>query len=188
MSVFRPQLLAGTAVVLAGAPDAVRDGLRELGARVEILDGAARPDRAEDSAGEWARARSPLDAVIYDAAPAFGDGGHAGLWAASARAWDAIREVVAGELIPRERGGKVVLIAPPPGAGAFAPAARAALDNLVRTLSVEWARYRITATMIAPASATTPAHVAELACFLLSPGGDYFSGCRFALGAGETLA
>jgi NAD(P)-dependent dehydrogenase (short-subunit alcohol dehydrogenase family) len=188
MTVFRQQLLAGTAVVLAGAPEAVRDRLLELGARVEVLDGATRPDRAEDPAGEWARARSPLDAVIYHAAPAFGDGGQAGLRASSARAWDAVREVVAGELIPRERGGKVVVIAPPPGAGEFAPAACAALDSLVRTLSVEWARYRITATMIAPGSATTPSQLAELACFLLSPAGDYFSGCRLALGAVETLA
>ncbi len=188
MTVFRQQLLAGTAVVLAGAPDEVRDGMLGLGARVEILEGAARPDRIEDLAGEWARARSPLDAVIYDAAPAFGDGGQAGLRAASARAWEVIREVVAGDLIPRGHGGKVMLIAPPPGAGAFARAARAALDNLARTLSVEWARYRITATTIAPGSATTPAQLAELACFLLSPAGDYFSGCRFALGAVETLA
>ncbi len=200
MTVFRQELLAGTAVALAGACDAVRDGLLELGARVEILDGALPrngaedhlgerpPGGAEDQVGEWARARSPLHAVIYDAAPAFGDGGQAGLRAAPARAWDAIAEVVAGELIPGARGGKVVLIAPRPAAGPFAQAARAALENLTRTLSVEWARYQITTTLIAPGPATTPAQLADLACFLVSPAGDYFSGCRLSLGAGETAA
>jgi NAD(P)-dependent dehydrogenase (short-subunit alcohol dehydrogenase family) len=186
MTVFRPKLLAGRAVALGSAHDAVRDGLLELGARVEILDGALHAVAAEGRVGEWARARSPLDAVIYDAAPSFGDGGQRGLQAASAQAWEAIREIVNGELIPRERRGKVVLIAPSSGAGAFAQAARAALENLARTLSVEWARYGITVTMIAPGPATTPAQLAELACFLVSPAGDYFSGCRFSLAAGET--
>ncbi len=188
MTVFRQQLLAGTAVVLAGAGDGVRDALLELGARIELLDCPSPPNDAEDQIGDWARSRSPLDAVIYDAAPAFGGGGQAGLRAAPARGWDAIREVAAGDLIPGGRGGKVVLIAPAPGTGPFAPAARAALENLTRTLSVEWARYRITTTLIAPGSATTPAQLAELTCFLVSPAGDYFSGCRFALGAGETAA
>ena len=65
----------------------------------------------------------------------------------------------------------------------YARAARAALENLARTLSVEWARHEITAVALWPGQHTTDAEVAELACFLLSPAGGYFSGCRFELGA-----
>ncbi|MBV9807120.1 MAG: hypothetical protein JO286_08060, partial [Solirubrobacterales bacterium] len=46
--------------------------------------------------------------------------------------------------------GKVLLIAPRSRAGSFAAAARAALENLARTLSVEWARYGATAVAVAP--------------------------------------
>jgi NAD(P)-dependent dehydrogenase (short-subunit alcohol dehydrogenase family) len=85
-------------------------------------------------------------------------------------------------MIPDKHGGKVVMIAPRPDAGPFAGAARAALENLARTLSVEWARYGITAAAIAPGINTTDDQIAELVCFLVSPAGDYFSGCRFSLG------
>ena len=149
---------------LVGDAPAVKTLLTKLGARVD----------AETS--------ESADAIVYDAAPAFGDGGEAGLREAKARGWTAIREVATAALIPRERGGKVVVIAPRPGAGAFAEAARAALENLARTLSVEWARYGITATAITPGNATTDDQIAQLVCFLVSPAGDYFSGCRFSLG------
>lgn len=75
----------------------------------------------------------------------------------------------------------MVIIAPRPDAP-FALAAVAALESLARTLSVEWARYGITATVITPGTDTTEDQIAELACFLVSPAGDYFSGCRFSLG------
>jgi NAD(P)-dependent dehydrogenase (short-subunit alcohol dehydrogenase family) len=80
------------------------------------------------------------------------------------------------------------MIAPRPDAGAFAGAARAALENLARTLSVEWARYGITATAITPGKATTDDQIAQLVCFLVSPAGDYFSGCRFSLGVAASAA
>jgi hypothetical protein len=80
------------------------------------------------------------------------------------------------------------VIAPRPDAGAFAAAARAALENLARTLSVEWARYGITATAIAPGASSTDDQIAELVCFLISPAGDYFSGCVFSLGVSEPSA
>jgi hypothetical protein len=50
-------------------------------------------------------------------------------------------------------------------------------------VSVEWARFQITAVALTPGATTTDAEVAELVCFLLSPAGGYFSGCRFELGA-----
>jgi hypothetical protein len=163
MIVLRPELLAGATVILVGDAPVVKSRLSELGARVQTA--------TSDSA----------DAVVYDAAPAFGDGGQGGLLGAPARGWSAIREVATGALIPHKHG-KVVVIAPRPGAGAFAAAAVAALENLARTLSVEWARYGITATVITPGNATTDDQIAQLVCFLVSRAGDYFSGCRFSLG------
>jgi NAD(P)-dependent dehydrogenase (short-subunit alcohol dehydrogenase family) len=164
MTGLRPELLAGRTVALFGEAPAVKSRLTELGARVE------------------SEASGSADAIVYDAAPAFGEGGQAGLRDASARGWTAIRDVATGALIPHQRGGKVVVIAPRPDAGAFAGAARAALESLARTLSVEWARYEITATVITPGNATTDDQIAQLVCFLVSPAGDYFSGCRFSLG------
>jgi NAD(P)-dependent dehydrogenase (short-subunit alcohol dehydrogenase family) len=164
MTALRPELLAGRTVSLVGDAPAVKSRLAELGARVET--------EASESA----------DAIVYDAASAFGEGGREGLREASAQGWTAIREVATGALIGHERGGKVVIIAPRPAAGSFAGGARAALESLARTLSVEWARYGITATVITPGADTTDDQIAQLACFLVSPAGDYFSGCRFSLG------
>ncbi len=178
MTVFRSQLLTERAVALAGRSDAVADALARLGARVQRV-GELPAD--EDRVGEWARPHR-FQAFVFDAADAFSDGGREGLRAATERAWTAIREVATGSLIPAGTGGKVVLIAPRPDAGPFAEAARSALENLARTLSIEWARHRVTATMIAPGPRTTDAQLAELVCYLISPGGDYFSGCRFSLG------
>jgi hypothetical protein len=178
MTEFRSELLAGRVVALAGRSAAVADALARLGARVQP---AGELPADEDRLGEWARPHG-FSAVVFDAAEAFGDGGRDGLRASTERAWAAVREVATGSLIPGEAGGKVVLIAPRPDAGPFAEAARSALENLARTLSIEWARHRVTATMIAPGPGTTDAQLAELVCYLISPGGDYFSGCRFSLG------
>jgi citronellol/citronellal dehydrogenase len=168
MTGLSPNLLAGRTVVVAHPAQAVEQALGHLGARVEVFD----PE---------AERTGSVDAVVYDAAPTFGHGGHAGLRDSMARGWTAIREVATDALIPNERG-KVVVIAPRPDTGAFAGAARAALENLTRTLSVEWARYGVTATVITPGGATTDDQIAQLVCFLVSPAGDYFSGCRFSLG------
>ena len=169
MTVLSPNLLAGRTVVVSDPGRAVAQALGQLGARVEVFDPGGEPTES-------------ADAIVYDAAPAFGRGGRDGLREASARGWTTIRGVATGALIPRERGGKVVVIAPRPDAGSFATAARAALESLARTLSVEWARYGITATVITPGTDTTDDQIAELVCFLVSPAGDYFSGCRFSLG------
>jgi len=183
MTVLREDLLAGRAIVLAGGPgDHIRDALEALGARVEPMpSGIDLQD--EERVGEWAAAHAPLHAVVYDASGGFAQGGLAGLSAALDGGWGAIREVVSGALLPAGAGGRVILVGPPPDAGALADSARAALENLVRTLSVEWARHEITAAMIAPGPATTQRDLAELVCFLVSPAGAYLSGCRLDLGA-----
>ncbi|MDQ6914522.1 MAG: hypothetical protein M3155_01770, partial [Actinomycetota bacterium] len=75
-----------------------------------------------------------------------------------------------------------LVLAPPPGAGPHAEAARAALENLARTLSIEWARHQIRVVAIAPAAGTEAAEVGALVAYLASPAGDYFSGCVLSLG------
>jgi NAD(P)-dependent dehydrogenase (short-subunit alcohol dehydrogenase family) len=184
MTVLRAELLAGRAIALAGGVcDGVSDALGGLGARVEVVPGEDRLTGDEQRLGEWARAHAPLDALVYDAGSAFADGGAAALVGAIEAGWVAIRELANGALIPADAPGKVLLIGPPPKAGEFAEAARAALENLARTLSVEWARYGVTAAMVAPGDATTDEQLAELVCFLVSPAGEYLSGCRLELGA-----
>ena len=92
-------------------------------------------------------------------------------------AWDAIRASLRDDQL-------IVLVAPPPR-DAHAEAARAGLENMARTLSIEWARRGIRPVAITPGATTSPAEVAELVAFLASPAGAYYSGCRFELGAAD---
>ena len=139
-------------------------------------------------AAAWARDRAPLDALLYDADASFGAGGGDALGAMLEQAWRAIRAVATGALIEAHAPGRLLMVAPRPDAGRHAPAARAALENLARTLSVEWARYGITAVALWPGRITTDAELAQIACFLLSPAGGYFSGCRWELGGAPVAA
>jgi NAD(P)-dependent dehydrogenase (short-subunit alcohol dehydrogenase family) len=167
-------------VALAGGvTPAVSRALSALGASVHELD----PAHDEDGARDWAGALAPLDALLFDTGTTFADGGQAHLGAALEAAWVATRGVATGALIPA-RSGKVLLVGPRPGGASFASAARAALENLARTLSVEWARYGVTAAAIAPGARSTDEDLAELVCFLVSIAGAYFSGCLFELGQG----
>jgi hypothetical protein len=141
--------------VVAGVRLAVAGAGDAVAARARALGADVAPD------GE-------IDVLVWDGA-AFG--GRAALDAA----WEVIQPAVAGALAG---GGLIVLIAPPPG-DAHAEAARAGLENMARTLSIEWARLGIRPVAVLPGAADD---VAELVAFLASPAGAYYSGCCFELG------
>lgn len=148
-----------------------------LGAQVERLGEATV---ADDSAlAAWVSAHSPLHALIYDARSAFAAGGHCGLRRALDGAWVCARSLTTVAFFPDQAGGRLLFLAPSPDAGALAEATRSGLESLARTLSVEWARYAVTAVTICPAPGTAEAELAELTAYLLSPAGGYFTGCRF---------
>jgi hypothetical protein len=154
--VLRPGVLAGVRMAVAGA-GAVGDA---VAARAAALGADVRPE------GE-------IDVLVWDGTATTGR-------AALDAAWDAIQPAVAG---PLAGGGLLLLLAPPPG-DAHAEAARAGLENMARTLSIEWARLGIRPVAVVPGAATAAGEVAELAAFLASPAGAYYSGCRFDLGNG----
>ncbi len=178
MTMLRKGLLEGRAVALAGGvTPAVREALAALGARVAELDAALD----EDAAREWAAGAVGMSALVFDAGGGFAAGGQDALRQTLERAWVAARALATGALIPAG-AGKVVLIGPRPDAGTFATAVRAALENLARTLSVEWAQFGVGAVAIAPGAQTADDDLAELVCFVVSPAGEYFTGCVFELG------
>jgi NAD(P)-dependent dehydrogenase (short-subunit alcohol dehydrogenase family) len=190
VSALRPDVLTGTGVALAGVDEELRARLQNLGAGVAVLDPlAAATGAGGDAAGSepaepgaWTAAHAPLHGLVFDAKTAFGAGGDAGLMAMLEQAWTCVREVATG-LIAHAGPGKILLIAPRARSGPMAEAAAAALENLARTVSVEWARHRLTAVAIVPGSASGDAEMHELVAYLLSPAGDYFAGCRLSLGS-----
>jgi citronellol/citronellal dehydrogenase len=152
--------------------------------------------------------QAQVDLLVVDAGATFarerseggeGDAGDERAVAAASRealrlcldgAWQASREVANAAFIDAGRAGRIVYLAPTPrssGAGDASPsvecvdAARAGLENLSRTLSIEWARYGITLVTIAPGQRTSQAQVAALVAYLGSPAGAYFSGCLLDL-------
>jgi len=136
-----------------------------------------------------------VELLVLDGASLFGraegegpGGGRTALQACLDAGWNLTRAVANLAFLPGGRGGRIVYLAPPPDAGEHADAARAGLENLARTLSIEWARHGITAVAIAPGAAvgsTSAAamvgEVAALTAYLASPAGAYFSGCLLDL-------
>jgi hypothetical protein len=162
LATLRPELLDGAEVALHDCTDTVREVLASLGAKLVEAGGGA-PDALVCGVSSLAA----LDV-----------------------AWPVIQGVAVESMIPAgapDCGAtrKLLLIGPRPGgAGArSAEPARAALENLARTLSIEWARHGIVAAMVAPGAGTNEQEVATLVAFLCSRAGHYYSGCRFSLGA-----
>jgi citronellol/citronellal dehydrogenase len=120
--------------------------------------------------------------------------------------WLVTHAVATKAMIPSGRGGKVLSVTLSPHNGmpgmAHSGAARAAVENLMRTLSVEWARFGIRLLSVAPGQFATetlltkyPRAIVEriadtiplqrlgteqefawLIAYLASPGGDFMSG------------
>ncbi len=176
MTILAPDLLRDRRLAWGGG-QSFAGALAALGAWTATITGGR-----EQAAAEWVEANVPLHGLVHDARLQFG-GGPDAVQATLADAWIVARAVAAGALIEGGEGGRLLFVAPAPGAGPYAQAARAAFENLARTLSVEWARFGITAVAIWPGDDTPEQALAELVCFLVSDAGAYFSGCRFEFGA-----
>jgi citronellol/citronellal dehydrogenase len=124
--------------------------------------------------------------------------------------WNMTHAVATRAFIPQE-SGKVISITLSPHNGmpgmVHSGAARAAVENMMRTLSVEWSRYGIRLVAVAPGQIDTevfrtkyppivvetvprtiplgrlgrPEEVAWLIAYLASPAGDFFSGAVLTL-------
>lgn len=197
---LRQGLLEGASVLVAGTTEpvaplgaAVGEACAELGARVQMC----APDVADEAVVDEmvtaaVAATGILDLLVVDGAGLFrqgmADGADAGeaLRACLAATWNVTRAVVNLAFLPAERSAptrRIVYLAP--GGrdrfGQYADAARAGLENLGRTLSIEWARHGITVVTIVPGEARTAGEVAALCAYLASPAGAYFSGCLLDL-------
>jgi NAD(P)-dependent dehydrogenase (short-subunit alcohol dehydrogenase family) len=169
-------------VALAGTADTpAATALDELGAAVELVPEGGEEDEEEQALQAWVAARLPLHGLVLDARPRFESGGLKALTATLERAWVVARAVATEALIPA-RDGRLIFIAPRPEAGPYAEAARAGLENLARTLSIEWARFTVTAVALNPGTSTTEDELTGLVSFLLSEAGAYLTGCRLDLG------
>ena len=158
---LRKGLLEGVVLAVAGDAGAAVRRCRALGAEVVAIDADLQDEDAVAAAVAAGPAPGTLVCATGDLDAAF-----------------IATRAVANTWIAAQSGGKVVLVAP----GDDAPQ-RASLENLARTLSVEWARYGIRPTAILPGSDDD---VAELVAFLASPAGDYYSGCAFSLGSSSS--
>jgi NAD(P)-dependent dehydrogenase (short-subunit alcohol dehydrogenase family) len=183
--IFREDLLRGRSIALSGATaPPVRELLESLGARVSEFDPGAAAD--EQRASAWAEAAERLDALVCGSDPPGQAAGAEIQQALDAleNAWAAVRAAANASFIPA-RQGRIVLLAPRPGELRYAELACAALENLARTLSVEWARFGITTVAAVPGAITSDDELAQLVAFLCSPAGAYYSGCRLELGMVE---
>ena len=179
MTILRDDLLANRTVA-TNVTGELREALEDLGAGLAETGGG---DVGDVDGADVGHPGGPVDALVHDARAAFGDGGADALLAALEVMWETIASAANASLIPFGRGGKVVLIAPEAGMGEYADAARAAIENLARTLSTEWARYGITTTALTPRAGTRESDLAVLVAFIVSEAGDYHSGARVELGA-----
>lgn len=119
-----------------------------------------------------------LDCSAWSAPPGEpGPGGAQPLLDQLNAVWSSVLAAAVEGFISGGQGGRIVFIAPARGASPVT----AALENLARTLSVEWARHSITVVTLVPGSDTRAKDLASLVAYLLSPAGAYFSGARLDL-------
>ncbi|HEY5044865.1 MAG TPA: SDR family oxidoreductase [Solirubrobacteraceae bacterium] len=170
---------------------AVGEECAQLGARVHTC----APDVADEAIVDQTviaavAVTGSLDLLVVDGAELFAHGLADGRGAHPARAalrtcldaaWNITRAVVNLAFLPAAQSSRIVYLAPAAAGGEHADAARAGLENLGRTLSIEWARHGITLVTIAPGDGTTAGEVAALTAYLASSAGAYFSGCLLDL-------
>jgi citronellol/citronellal dehydrogenase len=131
--------------------------------------------------------------------------------------WLMTHAVATKAFIPSGRGGRVISVTLTPHTGlpgmAHSSAARAAVENLMKVLAIEWARYKINLVAVAPGVVDTdtfrtkypsevvdfwaantlagrlvaPEEVARTIAFLASPGGDSISGSVINVDAGHDV-
>jgi len=177
----------------------VSEACTELGAHVQMCAPVAAEEAIVDELVIAAVAEcGSLDLLVVDGAGLFTHGiadigdARAALRICLDATWNVTRAVVnlaflGAEPSSSDRPGsgsatrRIVYLAPASDAGEHAGAARAGLENLARTLSIEWARHGITLVTIAPGEATAAGEVAALCAYLASPAGAYFSGCLLDL-------
>jgi NAD(P)-dependent dehydrogenase (short-subunit alcohol dehydrogenase family) len=190
---LRPGLLEGVSVLLAASRgQALGEAARDACAALRATVSTCAPDAADEAALDAAVAAvvgetGRIDLLVVDGAGLFahalaqGGDGHAALRTCMDAAWNATRATVNAVFLPTAEGGRIVYLAPSADAGEHAEAACAGLENLARTLSIEWARYGITTVAITPGALTSAGEVAALTAYLASPAGAYFSGCLLDL-------
>jgi NAD(P)-dependent dehydrogenase (short-subunit alcohol dehydrogenase family) len=150
VQIFRQNLLDGRSIALAGPmPEQVATLLTTLGAQID--------------------SNQPVDVLVCAATPPKDLADEPLL----EQEWAAIQALATEVFIPAQ-AGRIILIAPREDTGVL----KAALENLARTLSVEWARHGITTTAIAPGKNSSDDELADVVAYLCSEAGAYFSGCR----------
>lgn len=187
-----PNLLAGVSVLLAELGDAgaspsdarLARALGGLGAAVTRF--APELDADGEGGAGWVREQAAsITSLVVDARGARGDrqldGRIEPLRDVLDAAWIAVAAAVNGAFLAGGIGGRIVLVAPPHDAAWWAPAAADALENLARTVSVEWARFAILTTAVVPSTRTDPEHLETVVAFLLSTAGAYHTGSRLDL-------
>jgi NAD(P)-dependent dehydrogenase (short-subunit alcohol dehydrogenase family) len=188
-TLLRAGLLEGVSIVCAGA----RGARSQFALEAERACGGLGADvRAWAPAGEHAAGGAgeetpELDVLCVDAAGAFGAASpdaREALDRCLELAWEATRALVAEKVAERARAARarrIIYIAPASSAGLHAQAACAGLENLARTLSIEWARFAVSTVAIAPGADTSAAEIGALVAYLSSAAAGYFSGCLLDL-------
>jgi len=185
---------------LGGTADAVATDIRDEGAVADLVDAAldrhGRLDLLVNNAGgQFLAPAETISAKGFRTVTELNVQG----------TWNMTHAVATKAFIP-QRSGKVVSVTLSPHNGmpgmVHSGAARAAVENMMRTLSIEWSRFGIRLCAIAPGQFETevfrtkyppelvemaprtvplgrlgrPEEVAWLIAYLASPAGDFFSG------------
>jgi NAD(P)-dependent dehydrogenase (short-subunit alcohol dehydrogenase family) len=209
-ALLRPGLLEDLALLVAGPPSsapntlgvAVARAFSGLGASVSTcVPNAEDESQVDRCVADALTQAGALHILAVDGAGLFahalgagagpgdsGEGAPTALRACMDATWNITRAVVNLAFLapqpedPARRVARIVYLAPSPNAGKHARAVCAGLENLARTLSVEWARHGIAIVAIAPGARTSEEELAAVTAYLASPAGAYFTGCLLDLG------